>query len=53
MNLAKYLAKLKRRTSPIAHVNQHVKDPQELLSQSQRHRRVAMCEVLHQLRNTC
>ncbi len=50
-NLPKRLAKLKRRASPVAHVDQHVEDPQELLSQNQRHRCVTMCEVLHQLRD--
>ena len=50
-NLAERLTKLKRRTSSVAHIDQHVENPQELLSESQRHRRVAMCEVLHQRRN--
>ena len=50
-HFAKCLTKLKRRTSPVAHVDQHVENPQELLGQRQRHGRVTMCEVLHQFRN--
>jgi len=48
---AKYLTKLKRRTTPIAHVDKYVENPQELLGQSQCHGRVTMCDVLDQLRD--
>lgn len=50
-HFAKCLTKLKRRTTPIAHVDQYVENSKELLGKSQRHRCVTMCEMLHQFGN--
>ena len=50
-NFSECLAKLKRGASPIAHVDEQVKDTQKLLRQVKRHRSIAICEVLHESRN--
>jgi hypothetical protein len=50
-NLAERLTKLKRCTSPIAHVDQPVEDPQELLGQIHSDGRITTREVLHQFRD--
>ena len=50
-NFTERLAKLKRGASPVAHVDEQVKDAQKLLRQVKRHPSIAICEMLNESRN--
>ena len=51
LNLAEALTELKRSASPVAHIDQQVKDAKKLLPQLERHGRLAVRKVLDQTGN--